>query len=250
MIITICSIKGGVGKTTTVVNLAATLGRAGYDVLTVDMDPQSSLTRWFGVGEDPTLGDVLAGRERITSIVYTDDDAGYDLIPSDRRLREFEDETATLERPLRRLVHNHYDICLIDTPPYTSRFTSAGVEFAAGVVIPVDASMAAMETLGDTLELVRQLDSSLLGILVTQVDVRTSNDISVQPHLEEQYGDRVFTTVIRDSVKVRDSHAERRPTVVAYPDNNASKDYKDVALELLARTQSLTNTSDAEAKTV
>jgi chromosome partitioning protein len=235
MIVAITSTKGGTGKTTTVCNLAATLGRAGYDVLAVDLDPQASLTRWYGAVEGPTLADVLGGESALTGAVYTDERFGFDLVPASRGLRAVEDELGRLERPLRRLVHEHYDMCLIDTPPSVSSFTSAGVEVSAGVVIPIEASMAAMDTLNDSLEVVRQLGGHVLGVLVCRVDPRTSNDISVHPHLKEQYGDLIFETQIRESVAVRDSHAERVPTVAAYADVNAAKDYKDFSLELKAR---------------
>lgn len=235
MIVSVASTKGGTGKTTTVCNVAAALGRAGYEVLTVDMDPQRSLSRWYGVSEGETLTDVLTGHSKLTGAVYTAEDFGFDLIPSSRRLRDCEGELARLERPLQRLVYEHYDLCLVDTPPTVSQFTGAAVEFSSGVIIPIEASMAAMDTLGDSIEMVRQLGGDVLGVLVCRVDSRTSNDISVQPYLREQYGDLVFDQVIRESVAVRDSHADRVPTVVDSPDNNASKDYKDLALQIKAR---------------
>lgn len=243
-ILTIASTKGGTGKTTTVCNTAAALGRAGYEILTVDLDPQRSLSRWYGVSQGPTLAEVLSGDSALTEVVYTDDEFGFDLIPSSRRLRDHEDALSRLERPLRRLVHGHYDLCLFDTPPSVSRFAGAAVEMSTATIIPIEASMAAMDTLGDSLEMVRQLGGEVLGVLVCRVDKRTANDISVQPHLMDQYGDLVFEHVIRESVAVRDSHADRVPTVVAAPDNNASKDYKDFALELKARID------HAEAKAV
>jgi chromosome partitioning protein len=235
MLVSVTSTKGGTGKTSTVCNAAAALGRAGYEVLAVDLDPQRSLSRWYGVTEGPTLSSVLSGEKALTGIVFTDDEFGFDLAPSSRSLRNHEGGLGRLERPLRRLVHEHYDICLIDTPPTVSRFTSAGVEMSAGVVIPVEASMAAMDTLADSLEVVRRLGGNVMGILVCRVDRRTSNDISVQPHLKKQYGDLVFDGVIRESVAVRDSHADRLPTVVHSPSNNAAQDYNDFALALKAR---------------
>jgi chromosome partitioning protein len=235
MLVAVSSTKGGTGKTSTVCNVSASLGRAGYDVLAVDLDPQRSLSRWFGVSDGPTLASVVSGERALTDVVYTDENFGFDLVPSSRGLRDNTDDLGRLERPLHRLVHEHYDLCLIDTPPTVSAFTSVAVEMSTGVVIPIEASMAAMDTLGDSLEVVRGLGGEVLGILVCRVDRRTSNDISVHPHLVEQYGDLVFNGVIRESVAVRDSHAERVPTVVHAPSNNASKDYKDFALELKAR---------------
>lgn len=235
MVISVASTKGGTGKTSTVCNTAAALGLSGYEVLTVDMDPQRSLSRWYGVGQGTALPEVLNGESALKGAVYTSDDFGFDLVPSSRRLRDQEEHLNRLERPLRRLVNEHYDLCLIDTPPSISRFSGAAVEMSGGVVIPIEASMAAMDTLGDSLDMVRQLGGGVLGVLVCRVDKRTSNDISVQPHLEEQYGEIIFDQVIRESVAVRDSHAERIPTVVAKPGNNASNDYKDFALKLKAR---------------
>jgi cellulose biosynthesis protein BcsQ len=234
-IITIASTKGGTGKTTTVCNAAAVLGQAGYDVLAVDMDPQASLSRWYEATEGPGLAGVLSGSHALTDVVYTSDTFGYDLVPSSRRLRDVEAELSRLERPLKRLVHDHYDLCIIDTPPSVSRFTSAAIEISRGVVIPIEASMAAMDTLADSIEVVRQLGGSVLGVLVCRVDRRTSNDISVRPHLAEQYPGLVFDEVIRESVAVRDSNAERVPTVVGSPSNNASQDYKSFALQLKAK---------------
>jgi chromosome partitioning protein len=233
--ITVASTKGGTGKTSTVCNVSAALGLAGYEVLSVDMDPQRSLSRWYGVSGGTTLSEVLSSESALTEAVYTDDEFGFDLIPSSRRLRELESNLSRLERPLRRLVHKHYDLCLIDTPPSISRFTGAAVEMSDVAVIPIEASMAAMDTLGDSLDMIQQLGGDVIGVLVCRVDRRTSNDISVRPHLHEQYGDLIFDQVIRESVAVRDSHADRVPTVVAEPENNASTDYKEFALKLKAR---------------
>jgi cellulose biosynthesis protein BcsQ len=235
MIISVASTKGGTGKTSTVCNTSAALGLSGYEVLAVDMDPQRSLSRWYGVEEGSTLSAVLSGESSLRQIVYADEDFGFDLIPSSRRLRNQESTVNRLERPLRRLVHEHYDLCLIDTPPSVSRFAGAAVEMSGGIIIPIEASMAAMDTLGDSLDMVRQLGGYVLGVLVCRVDQRTSNDISVRPHLQGQYDDLIFDHEIRESVAVRDSHADRIPTVVSDPDNNASKDYKDFALKLKAR---------------
>ena len=234
MLITVCSTKGGAGKTTTVCNVAATFGEAGYDVLTVDLDPQASLTKWYGVAEGPTIASVFERTHRLTDVVYTDETFGFDLIPSARSLREVND-LSRLRRPLHRLVSQHYDLCIIDTPPSVSRFMSAAVEMSQGVVVPVEASMAALDTLADTLSVVAQLGGDVMGIVVCRVDARTSNDVSVQPHLAEQYPDLVFDQVIRESVAVRDSHAERVPTVVHNPRNNAAQDYKALAFSLKAR---------------
>jgi len=235
MIVTVASTKGGTGKTSTVCNASAALGLAGYEVLSVDMDPQRSLSRWYGVDGGTTLSEVLNGESALRKAVYTDEEFGFDLIPSSRRLRERESNLSQLERPLHRLVYEHYDLCLIDTPPSISRFTGAAVEISNGTVIPIEASMAAMDTLGDSLDMVQQLGGNVRGVLVCRVDRRTSNDISVQPHLREQYGDVIFDQIIRESVAVRDSHADRIPTVVADPENNASTDYKEFALKLKAR---------------
>lgn len=235
MIISIASTKGGTGKTSTTCNTGAALGLSGYDVLAVDMDPQRSLSRWYGVSEGKTLSAVLSGESSLKEAVYADEDFGFDLIPSSRRLRSQETSVSRLERPLRRLVFDHYDLCFIDTPPSVSQFAGAAVEMCEGVIVPIEASMAAMDTLADSLNMVRQLGGSVLGVLVCRVDRRTSNDISVRPHLQEQYGDLIFDHEIRESVAVRDSHADRIPTVVSDPDNNASKDYKDFALKLKAR---------------
>jgi chromosome partitioning protein len=235
MVVAVTSTKGGTGKTSTVCNTAASLGLSGYRVLTVDMDPQRSLSRWYGVTQGTALPEVLKGESGLKEAVYTSEEFGFDLIPSSRQLREQQSTLSRLERPLHRLVHEHYDLCLIDTPPSISRFSGAAVEMSAGTVIPIEASMAAMDTLGDSLDMVDQLGGTVLGVLVCRVDQRTSNDISVQPHLREQYGDLIFDQVIRESVAVRDSHADRVPTVVGKPGNNASADYKDFALKLKAR---------------
>lgn len=235
MIVAVASTKGGTGKTSTVCNTAAALGQAGYDVLAADLDPQASLSRWYGVTGAPTLASVVSGSHGPTDVVYTDDNFGFDLLPSSRQLRKGEDKLGRLERPVRRLVHEHYDVALVDTPPTASRFTSAAVEMSSGVVVPIEASMAAMDTLADSMKVVRQLGGDVLGVLVCRVDRRTRNDVSVQPHLIEQYGDLVFDGTIRESVAVRDSHANRLPTVVDSPSNNASEDYKQFALSLKAR---------------
>ena len=234
MLFTVTSTKGGSGKTSTVCNVAAVLGTAGYDVLAVDMDPQASLSRWYRAPDGPDLPSVLNGTHSLTDAVYFDEDFGFDLIPSSRALRTVADPSS-VDRPVRRLAHEHYDVCLIDTPPAAGRFTTAAVEIAGRALIPIEASVAAMDTLADSMEVVRQLGAEVLGILVCRVDRRTSNDISVHPHLKERHGDLVLDTQIRESVAVRDSNADRIPTVKANPSNNASRDYHSAALEIKAR---------------
>lgn len=234
MLLTVASTKGGSGKTSTVCNVAAVLGGAGYDVLAVDMDPQASLSRWYRATEGPDLSSVLGGSGSLKDAVYFDEDFDFDLVPSSRALRGA-DAPVALERPLRRLVHEHYDVCLLDTPPTAGRFTAAAIEIAGRALIPIEASVAAMDTLADSLEVVRQLGAEVLGILVCRVDRRTSNDTSVHPHLKERYGNHVLDTQIRESVAVRDSNADRLPTVTAAPRNNSSRDYHDAALEIKAR---------------
>lgn len=233
MLCAVASTKGGSGKTSTVVNTASVLADA-QDVLAVDMDPQASLSRWYEATEGPGLASVLSGDKKLTEVIYADEDFGFDLAASSRRLRRAQD-LSTIDRPLRRLVHEHYDLCLIDTPPTAGRFTSAAIETAGRVLIPIEASMAAMDTLADSMAVVRQLGAEVVGVLVCRVDRRTRNDVSVQPHLKDQYGDLVFDTEIREAVAVRDSMADRIPTVTYDPSNNAARDYHDAALELKAR---------------
>jgi chromosome partitioning protein len=232
MLCAVASTKGGSGKTSTVVNTASVLAGA-ENVLAVDLDPQASLSRWYGV-EGPGLASVLSGDKKLTEVIYADEDFGFDLAASSRRLRRV-DDLSPIDRPLRRLVHEHYDLCLIDTPPTAGRFTSAAIETAGRVLIPIEASMAAMDTLADSIAAVRQLGAEVVGVLVCRVDRRTKNDISVQPHLKDQYGDLVFDVQIREAVAVRDSNADRIPTVTYDPSNNAARDYHDAALELKAR---------------
>lgn len=234
MLLSVTSTKGGSGKTSTTCNVAAVLGNAGYDVLAVDLDPQASLSRWYKAVEGPGLASVLSGSSELTEAVYFDEHFGFDIVPSSRALRGVKEPSA-IDRPLRRLVHSHYDVCLIDTPPTAGRFTTAAVEIAGRALLPIEASMAAMDTLADSMEVVRQLGAEVVGILVCRVDRRTSNDISVHPHLKDQHGDLVLDTQIRESVAVRDSNADRIPTVKDKPDNNAARDYHDAALEIKAR---------------
>jgi chromosome partitioning protein len=239
--ITILSQKGGTGKTTMVRSLADIFDRIGLKVLAVDADPQGNLSDYFDTDPDahPTLGEVLTGRAMATDAVRGD------VLPANLGLAEAELVLAgkmgrelTLRSALRE-VKRRYDLILIDCPPTLGLLTVNALVAANHAVLSTEAqyfSLQGMEQAMEVVELAREnlnAELELLGVVLNIADLRTQHARHAQQSLRERFGDKMFDTVIRQSIAYADS-AERAIPILDYrPD--LALDYVKLAEEILGR---------------
>jgi chromosome partitioning protein len=252
--IAIANEKGGVGKTVTVVNLAAALTRSGRKVLVVDMDPQANATKGLGIDPDRielSVYDLISnpdGAQMSNAICGTAWD-GLDLVASSVDLAgaevELVQEVGREDRLNTALsgLDNTYDFILIDTPPSLSLLTVNVFACAKQVLIPCQThpySLAALSELFDTVGAVKaeiNPQIEILGILPTFFDARTrvSRQVLDQLRSDERYRDRLFQTVVRTNTTIAESAAIGRPVVFYRPGSYGAIDYNDLADELLGQ---------------
>lgn len=243
--------KGGVGKTTSTINLAAALAEYGRKVLLVDFDPQGALSAGFGTNPhelDVTVYNVLMDRKTgIRDAIINTDVENVDLLPANIDLSAAEvqlvNEVAreqVLERALRS-VTDDYDIVLIDCQPSLGLLTVNALTAAHGVIIPLTAeffALRAVALLVETIEKVQdRLNPALAidGVLATMYDPRTLHGREVVGRLVEAFGDTVFETVIRRTIKFADANVAAEP-ITSYATNHPGAEaYRQLAKELISR---------------
>jgi chromosome partitioning protein len=239
--ITVLSLKGGTGKTTTVRTLADVLRRVGLDVLAVDLDPQANLSDYFDVPPDasPTIADVLAGDAKARAAVHDG------IVPAAPRLAEIERSLSgkmgrelVLRKALKDARKQH-DVILIDCPPALGLLTVNGLVGADWALISSEAQYFALQGVQGALDVIEQAkeyynpDLEWLGVLMNIADMRTVHSREAYEQLREHFGDKVFRTVIRSSIAYAES-AERGVSILDHrPDLGA--DYLALADEVLAR---------------
>ena len=248
-VIAITNQKGGVGKTTTAINLCASLSRAGSRALLVDMDPQSNATVGSGVAiRDPKQGtyEVLLGAGRLAAAAV-ETHGGYDLVPSHPDLSGAQVEMAQLPRRDFCLadaigqVAGRYDLIIIDCPPALSVLTVNALTAAREVLIPVQCEYYALEgltSLMETISLVRRgLNPSLqlLGLVRTMYDSRNSLSLEVAEQLQAHFPDKLFRTVIPRNVRLAEAPSYGKPVLQYDRDCAGSQAYLALAGEVLRR---------------
>ncbi|MES2785454.1 MAG: AAA family ATPase [Pseudomonadota bacterium] len=252
--------KGGVGKTTTTVNLAAGLAKVGQRVLMIDLDPQGNATMGSGIDKrklELSVYDVLLESASIAEARVRSEKCGYDILGSNRDLAGAEVELVEVERRDQRLkkaiadVATEYDFVLIDCPPSLSMLTLNGLCSAHGVVVPMQCEYFALEGLTDLVNTIKQVhanmnkDLQIIGLLRVMFDPRITLQQQVSEQLKSHFGTKVFNTVIPRNVRLAEAPSYGLPGVVFDPNARGSQAYVEFAKEMVDR---IGNLSSAPAK--
>ncbi|MCV6589770.1 MAG: AAA family ATPase [Marinobacterium sp.] len=250
-ILTITNQKGGVGKTTTCVNLAASLAATKKRVLMVDLDPQGNATMGCGVDKhtlEYSVYELLTGAASIHEAMIRNLPVGFDLLAANGDLTAAEVELLQLPRREFRLkmalaeITDQYDYILIDNPPSLSLLTVNALSASSGVIIPMQCEYYALEgisALMGTIERIRQRLNPQLqieGILRTMFDPRMSLTRDVSSHLTEYFGDRVYRTVIPRNVRLAEAPSHGLPALFYDRKSRGAMAYLSLAGELIRRT--------------
>jgi chromosome partitioning protein len=242
--------KGGVGKTTTTVNLAAGLARIGLRVLVVDLDPQGNATMGSGVDKrklDLSVYDVLLETATVAEAKKRSETGGFDVLGANRELAGAEIELVPLERRERRLktalaaCAPDYDFVLIDCPPSLSLLTLNGLTAAHGVVVPMQCEYFALEGLSDLVNTIKQVHANLnselqlVGLLRVMFDPRITLQSQVSDQLKDHFGDKVFDTVIPRNVRLAEAPSYGMPGVVFDPASKGAVAFIEFAKEMAGR---------------
>ncbi|PTR27394.1 chromosome partitioning protein [Rhodococcus sp. OK519] len=249
-IIAMCNQKGGVGKTTSTINLGASLAQYGRRVLLVDLDPQGALSAGLGVAHhdlDLTVHNLLVERTSIDDVLMRTRIEGLDLLPSNIDLSAAEIQLVTevgREQTLGRVLHpvlDRYDYVLIDCQPSLGLLTVNALACADSVIIPMECeyfSLRGLALLNDTVDKVRdRLNPRLAldGIVVTMFDSRTLHAREVMSRVVEVFGDLVYDTVINRTVRFPETSVAGEPIVTWAPKSGGAEAYRALAREVIHR---------------
>jgi len=253
--------KGGVGKTTTTVNLAAGLAQVGQRVLVVDLDPQGNATMGSGIDKRAmplSVYDVLLETATLAEARQSSSSGGYDVLGANRELAGAEVELVGLERRNERLrdalavVADDYDFVLIDCPPSLSLLTLNGLCAAHGVLVPMQCEYFALEGLSDLVNTIRQVHANLnrdlqvIGLLRVMFDPRITLQQQVSEQLKSHFGEKVFNAVIPRNVRLAEAPSYGQPGVVFDAASKGALAYVEFARELVARVSAAAATSRTE----
>jgi chromosome partitioning protein len=227
-VLAVANQKGGVGKTTTTVNLAAGLAQVGKRVLLVDLDPQGNATMGSGIDKralQQTVYQMLLGLRTAESVRLRSDSGGYELLPANRELAGAEVEMVRLENREIRLrsalarIADQYDFILIDCPPALNLLTLNGLVAAGAVVIPMQCEYYALEGLSDLINTIKKVrlhlnpDIEIAGLLRTMFDARNTLSLQVSEQLEQHFGEKVYATIIPRNVRLAEAPSYGAPAV-------------------------------------
>jgi chromosome partitioning protein len=244
--IAITNQKGGSGKTTAAVNLAAALGERKRRVLLVDLDPQASASTWYGVRDGGRgLLEVFTDGGNLSALVQETEAQGVDLVPSSSWLVGAEKALAAevgAETILRRQVERlpgEWDYLLLDCPPALGTVTVNALTAVQEVLVPVEAHVLALAGLAQLLKTVDVVKGRLngelevSGILACRVDARTRHALEVVERLRERFGKKVFKTVIRENVRIAECPSFGKPITAYDTSSHGAEDFRALAGEVL-----------------
>lgn len=263
-ILAITNQKGGVGKTTTGVNLAASLAATRQRVLLIDLDPQGNATMGSGIDKrtlSATVYQVLLGEKSIPEVRQRAGDNQFDVVPANRELAGAEVEMVGLEHREMRLkaaivaIAEEYDYVLIDCPPALNLLTVNGLTAADAVMIPMQCEYYALEGLSDLVQTVKKVRAHLNptleieGLLRTMYDPRNTLAQQVSQQLVAHFGDKVYRTVIPRNIRLAEAPSHGLPAMHFDRASKGAQAYMALAGEMLNRA-SLAKTADASAPMV
>lgn len=248
-ILAITNQKGGVGKTTTSINLAASLVNAGMRILLVDLDPQGNATMGSGVDKrflDKTIYQVLLGEHLVTDVFLATTPGKYDLLPANQELAGAEIEMVGLDKRETRLkdalhpVQSNYDFILIDCPPALNLLTINGLCAAHAVVIPMQCEYYALEGLSDLVNTIKRIRTSfnpalkIEGLLRTMFDPRNLLAQQVSDQLQQHFAGKVYQTIIPRNIRLAEAPGFGKPVLYHDRQSKGARAYFALADELLA----------------
>jgi len=246
--------KGGVGKTTTSVNLAAGLAKLDQRVLLVDLDPQGNATMGAGInkaGLEASIYEVLLGEADVAGSRLRSEAGRFDVLPANRELAGAEVEMVELKNRERRLkealaqVDADYDFILIDCPPALSMLTLNGLVSAHGVIIPMQCEYYALEGLSDLVNTIKKVhanlnhDLKIIGLLRVMFDPRMTLSQQVSSQLEQHFGDKVFKTIIPRNVRLAEAPSYGIPGVTFDPSSKGAQAYIAFGAEMVERIKTM-----------
>lgn len=247
-IISIANQKGGVGKTTTAINLSSSLAAAEKKTLIIDSDPQANSSSGLDVtNHSPSIYEVLIGQKKMSEVILNSFMPYLDILPSNINLVGAEIEI--VEMPYRegllksalQEVKNNYEYIIIDCPPSLGLLTLNALSASDSVLIPVQCEYFALEGLGqllNTINIVRQHFNKNLqieGVLLTMFDSRLRLSHQVAEEVRKYFGDKVFNTIIHRNVRISEAPSFGKPVILYDAMSSGSKNYMSLASELLSR---------------
>ena len=249
-IISFANQKGGVGKTTSCVNVAASLGMLGYKVLIIDLDPQGNTTSGVGIAKKGLKGgtrELLSGKMPVEEIIVDTPFQNLAVIPTNTALSSAEFDLFEFDETEKRMqialepVKDKYDYILIDCPPSLGMLTINAFTASDGVIVPMQCEFYALEGLSQlmiTINRIKRLynpELNVCGILITMYNGRLLLSMQVMAELQKHYSDKLFETKISRNVKLTEAPGFGRPAYYHDKSSKGTKEYLEVAKELVLR---------------